>query len=53
VDEEDWRRCRSVSGATDVMLGRGAVADPFWFGASAQGGEAPADRDAEWAELCR
>ena len=28
--EDDWRRCRAVSGATDVMLGRGAVADPFW-----------------------
>ena len=28
-NEDDWRRCRSVSGAADVMLGRGAVADPF------------------------
>ena len=26
---EDWRRCRSVSGCSDVMIGRGAVADPF------------------------
>lgn len=26
---EDWRRCREISGCTDVMLGRGAVADPF------------------------
>lgn len=25
----DWRRCRSVSGCADVMIGRGAVADPF------------------------
>lgn len=25
----DWRRCRSVSGCSDVMIGRGAVADPF------------------------
>ncbi|MDX5411042.1 MAG: tRNA-dihydrouridine synthase [Thauera sp.] len=25
----DWLRCRSVSGVDDVMLGRGAVADPF------------------------
>lgn len=50
-DEEDWRRCRSVSGATDVMLGRGAVADPFLVRRIRQGGEAPADRDAEWAEL--
>lgn len=27
--EADWRRCRAESGVTDVMLGRGAVADPF------------------------
>lgn len=26
---DDWRRCRSVSGCRDVMIGRGAVADPF------------------------
>ncbi|MBV2235047.1 MAG: tRNA-dihydrouridine synthase [Sterolibacterium sp.] len=25
----DWQRCRAVSGCSDVMLGRGAVADPF------------------------
>jgi len=25
----DWERCRSVSGCDDVMIGRGAVADPF------------------------
>jgi tRNA-dihydrouridine synthase C len=25
----DWRRCRAESGVSDVMLGRGAVADPF------------------------
>lgn len=26
---DDWRRCRAVSGCADVMIGRGAVADPF------------------------
>lgn len=26
---DDWRRCRSVSGCGDVMIGRGAVADPY------------------------
>lgn len=26
---EDYRRCREVSGIRDVMVGRGAVADPF------------------------
>lgn len=25
----DWRRCRAISGCRDVMIGRGAVADPF------------------------
>ncbi|QID18218.1 tRNA-dihydrouridine synthase family protein [Nitrogeniibacter mangrovi] len=25
----DWRRCRAESGVADVMIGRGAVADPF------------------------
>jgi tRNA-dihydrouridine synthase C len=25
---EDWRRCREVSGAEDIMLGRGLVARP-------------------------
>ena len=26
---EDWRRCRSLSGCRDVMIGRGVVADPY------------------------
>lgn len=26
---DDWRRCRAVSACADVMIGRGAVADPF------------------------
>lgn len=26
---DDWRRCRGESGVADVMIGRGAVADPF------------------------
>ncbi|MGF6771356.1 tRNA-dihydrouridine synthase C [Paraburkholderia sp. GAS199] len=25
----DWARCRAVSGCRDVMIGRGAVSDPF------------------------
>jgi tRNA-dihydrouridine synthase C len=25
----DWERCRAVSGCEDVMIGRGAVSDPF------------------------
>ncbi len=26
---DDWERCRAVSGCDDVMIGRGAVSDPF------------------------
>ena len=26
---DDWRRCRAVSGCSNVMIGRGAVADPY------------------------
>lgn len=26
---DDWRRCRAASGCADVMIGRGAVADPY------------------------
>jgi tRNA-dihydrouridine synthase C len=28
-NESDYRRCREISGCGDVMLGRGAVSDPF------------------------
>ncbi|NMG29933.1 dihydrouridine synthase [Aromatoleum evansii] len=52
--EADWRRCRAESGVADVMLGRGAVADPFLARRlRAHGGEAGRviDREAEWAEL--
>ncbi len=47
---DDWRRCRAVSGAADVMLGRGAVADPFLV-RRIRGGGGAADRDEEWREL--
>lgn len=50
-NEADWRRCREVSGASDVMLGRGAVSDPFLARRIRAGGEAEPDREAEWAEL--
>jgi len=49
--EDDWRRCRSVSGARDVMLGRGAVADPFLVRRIREGAAGDVDRDAEWLEL--
>lgn len=50
-NEADWRRCKAVSGARDVMLGRGAVADPFLARRIRAGDDAPADRAAEWDEL--
>jgi len=50
----DWQRCRAVSGVEDVMLGRGAVADPFLAGRIRSGRhDAPdaAERTQEWAKL--
>ena len=56
--EADWQRCRAESGVADVMLGRGAVADPFLArrirgtAATTVGDAAdPARREAEWGEL--
>jgi len=49
----DYRRCRAVSGCADVMIGRGAVADPFLarrIGAQGESGDA-AGRAADWHEL--
>ena len=48
----DYLRCRAESGATDVMLGRGAVADPF-LAQRIRARADPAERDArsEWLEL--
>lgn len=50
--EADWRRCRAESGVMDVMLGRGAVADPFL--AQRIRSAAPAEqvrRETEWRLL--
>lgn len=50
----DWQRCRAVSGAADVMLGRGAVADPF-LAARIRAGRLDVpdadERAREWAAL--
>lgn len=53
--EADWQKCRSESGVTDLMLGRGAVADPFLVTRLQRSGQGaglvepgPVDRDAEW-----
>jgi tRNA-dihydrouridine synthase C len=47
--EADWARCRAESGMQDVMLGRGAVADPFL--ARRLGGGSALGLAGEWAEL--
>ncbi len=52
----DYRRCRAVSGCRDVMLGRGAVADPFLARnirrvMVGEGDDGEVDRSADWQEL--
>ncbi len=50
--ESDYHRCREVTGCSDVMIGRGAVADPFLARRIRGGGGAAApNRDSEWHEL--
>jgi len=51
---DDYRRCREVTGCEDVMIGRGAVADPFLARRiKAQYSDAKEEfsRAGEWAEL--
>ncbi|HMW18551.1 MAG TPA: tRNA-dihydrouridine synthase [Accumulibacter sp.] len=50
----DYRRCCAISGGSDAMLGRGAVADPFLARRirARLAGERPVDdRSADWLEL--
>jgi tRNA-dihydrouridine synthase C len=52
----DYLRCREVSGCESVMLGRGAVADPFLArrirqGADGRDGEAEAGSPEDWARV--
>lgn len=46
----DWQRCRAVSGCRDVMLGRGAVADPF-LALRINGAWADTPSSADWQVL--
>ena len=51
---DDHARCRWVSGSDDVMIGRGAVADPFLarrIRARRAGAALLPDRRADWLEL--
>jgi tRNA-dihydrouridine synthase C len=45
----DYRRIRAATGCEDVMLGRGAVADPLLARRIRMDGEAPTDAD--WEEI--
>lgn len=47
---EDWRRCVAVSTCADVMIGRGAVADPF-LALRIQGRMPEVPSGAEWPRL--
>ncbi|MDQ5879966.1 MAG: tRNA-dihydrouridine synthase, partial [Pseudomonadota bacterium] len=46
----DWQRCREVSGCDDVMLGRGAVSDPF-LALRIRGQAEPQPTPADWQVL--
>jgi tRNA-dihydrouridine synthase C len=48
----DWQRCRAVSGCADVMLGRGAVSDPF-LALRIRGLMDPSPSEAEWQQVLR
>lgn len=50
----DYQRCLNVTGCDDVMIGRGAVADPFLARRirASQAGDAPSEeRGDDWLEL--
>ena len=48
--QEDYARCRAVTGCDDVMIGRGAVTDPF-LARRIKGENVLVDRSADWIEL--
>jgi tRNA-dihydrouridine synthase C len=47
---DDWQRCRALSGVPDVMLGRGAVSDP-WLALRIRGQASPHPTAQEWWAL--
>jgi tRNA-dihydrouridine synthase C len=48
----DWERCRAVSGCADVMIGRGAVSDPF-LASRIRGLMDPTPCAGEWQRVLR
>ena len=47
---EDWRRCRALSTCADVMIGRGAVADP-WLASRIKGAMDEKPSTDDWQAL--
>ena len=48
---ETYALCRSITGCADVMIGRGAITDPFLAGRIKAGDKESADRSADWLEF--
>ena len=48
---ETYALCRSITGCADVMIGRGAIADPFLARRIKAGEREGADRTADWQEF--
>lgn len=48
---DDYAQCRAVSGCADVMIGRGAVCDPFLARRIKTPATVRSDRSADWDEL--
>ena len=48
---ETYALCRAVTGCADVMIGRGAITDPFLARRIKAGAKESADRSADWQEF--
>ena len=48
---ETYALCRAITGCADVMIGRGAITDPFLARRIKAGDKEGADRSADWQEL--
>lgn len=48
---ETYALCRSITGCADVMIGRGAITDPFLVRRIKAGDKESADRSADWLEF--
>ena len=48
---ETYALCRAITGCADVMIGRGAISDPFLARRIKAGDKESADRSADWQEF--